>query len=316
MDENNENNDLENLIIKDKNYYRKRRKKIFLISIPIILVIAFVILLIFVIISIPEKPKKIYNEIICTYTTWKQNENITLININNDIDFNLIINNINYGKNNSFIFEEIGYHKVTFEFKNKLNSLDGIFKENENLYRADFSKLQLDKIVSMANLFKSCIKLKNVYFDNETPNLEDLSNMFYNCERLDIATLNFNTSKVIKMDFMFYGCSYLFNLYLSNFRLENVSNAASMFQGCTYMRKIYFNENTSLENLEDMNSMFYGCKSLKYIDTKIFKVNKITNLSYAFAGCSDLIELDLTNFIVKNVKELSGTFWGCYNIKK
>ena len=153
MDENYENNDLENLIIKDKNYYRKRRKKILLISIPIILVIAFVILLIFVIISIPEKPKKIYNEIICTYTTWKKNENITLININNDMDFNLIINNINYGKNNSFIFEEIGHHEVTFEFKNKLNSLDGIFKENKNLYTADFSKLQLDKIVSMANLF-------------------------------------------------------------------------------------------------------------------------------------------------------------------
>ena len=37
--------------------------------------------------------------------------------------------------------KKLGIMKLLFEFKNKLNSLDGIFKENENLYRAEFSKL-------------------------------------------------------------------------------------------------------------------------------------------------------------------------------
>ena len=135
MDENYDNNDLENLIIKDNNYYRKIRKKIFLISIPIILLIALVIIIIYVLIPDP------YNKIYCLYRTSKKNQNITLININDDIDFNLIIYNSNYGKKNSFIFENIGEHYVYLEFKNKLNSLEGIFKENENLIEADFSKL-------------------------------------------------------------------------------------------------------------------------------------------------------------------------------
>ena len=155
--------------------------------------------------------------------------------------------------------------------------------------------------------------MTKVSFDNETPNLEDLSNMFYNCNKLKHVDLNFNTSKVIKMDYMFYGCSDLFLINVSNFKLENVFYATSMFQDCFNLRAIYFNENTFLENLENMNFMFYRCYSLRFIDTKIFKVKKIANLRYVFANCSRLRELDLTNFNTENVKEFSGIFFGCSN---
>ena len=80
MDENYENNDLENLIIKDKKYYNKKRKKWLIRCIPIILIITLAIILTFV--SMP-KPD---NKIICQYQTLKQNEDISLININNDIN--------------------------------------------------------------------------------------------------------------------------------------------------------------------------------------------------------------------------------------
>ena len=133
--ENLENFDLENLIIKDKIYYKKKRKKILLISIPIILVITIVIILIFVL-----KPKP-DNKIICHYQTLLDNENINLININNDIDYNLIIDDISYGKKSSHNFNKSSTFKVIFDFKNKLDSLESFFKGNKNLMDADFSKI-------------------------------------------------------------------------------------------------------------------------------------------------------------------------------
>ena len=282
--ENLENFDLENLIIKDKIYYKKKRKKILLISIPIILVITIVIILIFVL-----KPKP-DNKIICHYQTLFDNENINLININNDIDYNIIIDDINYGKKSSHNFNKSSTFKVIFDFKNKLDSLEGFFKGNKNLIIADFSKLQIDNIISMADLFNSCDNLKEVFFDNKTPNLKSLSNMFYNCISLNSVQLNIDTSKVEKMDFMFKGCSKLIHLDISNNSLKNLVNSSSMFNGCTNLKEIKFNNKTSTINLENMNSMFKECKSLEFINTNIFKTNKVTNLSYTFAGCEQLLE--------------------------
>ena len=156
MDQNLESNDLENLIIKDKNYYRKRRIKILSITIPIILVTAIVIALIILLMPEPD------NKIICLYNIEKANESIILININNDINYSLTINGTNHGKKNSHNFGKAGIYEVIFDFKNKLESLEGLFEENIYLIDADLSKLQIDNITSMASLFKSCKKLKRV----------------------------------------------------------------------------------------------------------------------------------------------------------
>ena len=174
MNEDNENNGLENLIIKNKDYYRKRRLKICLIIIPIIFFITIAIILI-----IFRKSQE--NKIICEYIIDEENENekITLINIKNDVNYDLIIDDKNYGKKNYFIFESYGIYSVTFDFKNKLDSLDGFFEGNINLIYADLSKLQIDNIESMANLFKNCINLKEVFIDNKTPNLKNLSTIIH-----------------------------------------------------------------------------------------------------------------------------------------
>ena len=102
---------------------------------------------------------------------------------------------------------------------------------------------------------------------------------------------------------------------ISNFDLKNVVNIASMFQGCIRLIEIYFNNDILTENLEDMNSMFYRCESLEYINTKIFKVNKVTNLSYTFAECDELQELNLSNFETENVLDLRYAFHDCYKLK-
>ena len=113
------------------------------------------------------------------------------------------------------------------------------------------------------------------------------------------------------MDNMFRGCRYLEYINISNFDLKNVINTASMFEGCLRLIEIYFNNDTLTENLLDMNSMFSGCESLKYINTKIFKVDKVTNLSYTFDGCEELQELNLSNFEAKSVLDLRSAFYYC-----
>ena len=57
--------DLENLIIKNKEYYDKRRKKLILILVPILLVLAIAVIIVLLIIF----KSKFINEIICQYQT-------------------------------------------------------------------------------------------------------------------------------------------------------------------------------------------------------------------------------------------------------
>ena len=93
--------DLENLIIKDKKYYAKRRKKYLLILIPILLAIITAIVLFFVL-----KPKA-DNKIICQYETKTDDENVILINIEDNIDFTLIIDDVKYDKKSLIISKKL-----------------------------------------------------------------------------------------------------------------------------------------------------------------------------------------------------------------
>jgi len=148
--------DMENFIIKDKKYFAKKRNKYLLIFIPsILLVIIIGIVLYFILKPIPD------NNIICLYETQTNNENIKLINIDNNIEFTLIIDDVKYDKKISHNFQKAGKHKVIFHFKKKLNSLESLFEGNKYLLDADFTKLQTENIKSMENLFKDCTNLFN-----------------------------------------------------------------------------------------------------------------------------------------------------------
>ena len=138
--------------------------------------------------------------------------------------------------------------------------------------------------------------------------------MFYNCNSLETVSLNIDTSEVTQMDYMFYNSYKLTSLDISKFNFENLIDSSHMFHGCSRLEKIKFNDNTSTKNLEDMNSMFYECKSLVEMNTKIFKQNKLTNLSYAFKDCNSLKSIDLSDFKSQNITELRGTFLNCYSL--
>ena len=94
MEENFSLENMDNLIIKDRNYYCKRRKKIFLILLILIIIIAVITGIVFLILFLIETFRKKGGKIICQYNILNNNENIHLKNIANDLDYNLIIDDI------------------------------------------------------------------------------------------------------------------------------------------------------------------------------------------------------------------------------
>ena len=309
MDEELENHQLENLVIKDKEYQCKRKKKILLIVLLVLL--AIIIIIIVILLLLRPKGGKIF----CIYRTIKENENIHIINVNKDIAFTLYVNDTSYSQNNFHTFKTAGLHNVIFHFKKKLESLEGFFENLDNLVEIDFSKLETENVKSMAKVLQYCQNLTKVNFDNITPNLENISRMFNESYYLLVVHLNFNTSKVTNMDWMFYYNDELTSLDLSNFDLENLVNSEFMFGYCTKLEKIIFKKGTITKNLKQMSNMFWHCESLKNINTEIFRMNKVESLSQVFQECHSLESIDMSLFDTSTVSSIEKVFSDCINLK-
>ena len=113
--------ELESLIIKDKDFRRKKNIKLLLIILAIIIFIAIFIVVLIQILKYKG------GKIICVYETLNDNENILLINIKDDIQYELIVDDIKYDKNKYHTFEKSGLHNVIFHFKNKLDNMEAYF---------------------------------------------------------------------------------------------------------------------------------------------------------------------------------------------
>ena len=234
--------DLDKLIIKDKKYYYKKKKKLLLIIFVILIIIAIIVTLSIIIKQIVEDNAKYKGgQIICVYETLNDNENILLINIKDDIQYELIVDEIKYDKNNYHTFEKSGLHNVIFHFKNKLDNMEGLFKNVKNIIEIDFSKLETENIKSMEYLFANSTNLKKVNLDINIPNLENINYMFSNCSSLKILNLDFDISKITEMKYLFFGCKELTYLDITNFSLENIANMEYMFTNCYKLKEIKFN---------------------------------------------------------------------------
>ena len=240
---------LDDFIIKDKEYRRKRLIKgiiIFSIIFSILIIIATVIVVVFVI-------KKIeFGKIKCVYQTLYNNEKIDLINAKDeDISFDLIIDEEEFNQENNHTFTNKGLHKITFIFKNKLRSLAKLFTNKNSLIEADLSELEVDEITSLNNLFSNCNNLKNAKLGfSGTNQIKDMSKLFINCSSLESVKFNFNA--------------------------ENVTDMSNMFTNCYSLKSIEFN-NFNTKNLKYMESMFNSCKNLTLINLSSFNFEKVVN---------------------------------------
>ena len=66
--------------------------------------------------------------------------------------------------NNTYTFDKAGNHTLTFEKKQKIESLENFFEGIDKLYEVDLSKLifEDDININAHGLFKNCINLKEI----------------------------------------------------------------------------------------------------------------------------------------------------------
>ena len=83
------NGNLENLVIKDKAYNRKKLIKKLIIALVIFISLLILLIVIYIILLFKSKT---YGEIACVYETRYNNENIVLLKNDENLNFDLNIN--------------------------------------------------------------------------------------------------------------------------------------------------------------------------------------------------------------------------------
>ena len=64
-------------------------------------------------------------------------------------------------------------------------------------------------------------------------------------------------------------------------------------------------------NVKDMKYMFSNCTSLKSLDLSNFNTSKVTNMQDLFSHCTSLVYLNIENFNTLNVTEMGAMFYYC-----
>ena len=141
----------------------------------------------------------------------------------------------------TYKFTKIGKYIIKFKFSQKLNNINYLFSDCENLVSVDLSSFDSENVYNMGKMFYMCSNLNNINFSN------------------------FNTEKVIDMSHLFCGCKSLENLDLSSFDTKNVKTMKYMFSNCENIKHLNLS-NFRNDNLNDMNFMFWGCKGLKELN--------------------------------------------------
>ena len=306
--------DFDAFIIKDNAYKRKRRLKCFLIIIPILLIIiALTIALILIL-------KYRGGTLICTYITLNDNESVKLLNDKIYEKYTLSIkqNEKSIDNNNTYTFDKAGNHTLTFEFKQKIESLENFFEGIDKLYEVDLSKLIFEDNININahGLFKNCINLKKININiNINNRLENAAEMCSNCislENIDFLK-DLDTSNVLNMSSMFSGCSSL-NLQNISIETNKVKDISKMFYNCIYLTTIN-NLNLITSEIIDFSEMFAQCEKLRYVNMTKLDTSKAKYLKNIFSGCISLTSVDFSNFNTSNVIDMSGLFSDCRNLE-
>ena len=238
-----------------------------------------------------DEDKKFIFSFDAKYRTNKPNEKVTLIN-NVYMNFlrKIIINNNNLYLNYEYFFPEPGEHNVkVFLNSKKMNNTELMFYNINNLISINFS------------------------FNFFNPNIESIYGMFKNCINLEYVNFNNSFSKIKNFSYTFNNCISLISIDFSNIVSNEALNISYMFANCYSLKSIDLSQFDTI-NIIDMSGLFYYCSSLTTINLKSFKIQNVISMRYMFAECYSISYINLDNFEFKNVKDMSFMFKNCHKL--
>lgn len=196
-----------------------------------------------------------------------------------------------------------------------------MFFECTNLKEADLSGLATDNVTSMDYMFVGCTKLEsvnlwNTHKDNFMENVTSAKSMFSGCSSLKKLTFpkKVNPGKLESMASMFKYCSYLTNIDLSGWNLNNVTSMESLFQYCSGLASVTLPKVTS-KKIQNMQYMFNGCSALTSVDLSGWNVENVRMMTNLFKGCFNLKEINLSGWVPKSLEEIYGMFSNCTSLE-
>ena len=211
------------------------------------------------------------------YYNFTKGEHRVRINMNlkNSISLEKFFKNIN----------ELISINFTSDFDtSNIKNMDEMFSSAQNLIFVTFHNLNFENVISMKNMFSSCI------------NLEDI-------EGLDTL----NIPKVESTSGLFSGCIKLNSINLENFNFENIKDMSSMFNQCNSLSYINFGETTA-NNVVNLSSIFEDCYSLKYLTLDFLNTENVLDMSKMFKNCESLLTIEISNFKTNKVENMFGMF--------
>ncbi len=199
-------------------------------------------------------------------------------------------------------------------------TMQGWFKDFNNVISFDFESLDTSNVTSMKEMFYACHKVTNLDVSNfNTSKTKSMQGMFQGCRALESVNVsNFNTSEVTTMQHMFAACYALETLDLSNFNTSNVTNMSYMFSTDGSKTKLASLDlsNFDTAKVTTMTHMFNNCSALQNLELGSFDTAKVTDMSYMFASCRSLKRIYVHSrlWTVSKVSSSSGMFGSCSNI--
>ncbi len=130
------------------------------------------------------------------------------------------------------------------------------------------------------------------FYTADSTNMAAMFNYCSSLTELDLSS--FDTSQVTNMYGMFDGCSSLQKLDLSNFDTSKVENMSFMFSHCSNLQTIKFGEKFNTSSVTYMSGMFQYCSSLTDLDLSNFTINEDADLSCMFEETNEALDIKST----------------------
>lgn len=211
------------------------------------------------------------------------------------------------------------------------NSVSGLFQDNTDLTKVDFSGLDTTGIDTMANMFSGNTNLTEVTgLDNfDTSSVRGgFGHMFANDVNLTKVSGmdNWDVTHVDTTDNMFLNDSKLTDIgNLSNWSLDHVSYATHMFDGASALENIgdisnwgknWDTTNIGTNRYRDLSYLFNDAKKLNGVgNLGEWKMSTVGNTSHMFSSDEALTSVgDLSNWNLKNNTDASYMFFDARSI--